>query len=263
MEKFPYIFLGSKPMGPIALEALEIAHFSPTAVIDDPKTTLVKQLELVEKYQPTFLLVVSFGAILKRDLLDTVAGQVLNIHPSLLPAYRGPAPVVQTILDDASETGVTLMEIDEQMDHGPILAQEKHPLRGNELPEDLYQVLTKKGVALFLDHIEDYLQEKLTLIPQDHSQATYTHFIKKQRGQLDFSQPADLLEREIRAFHGWPRSWLDYASKRLIIEKAHLEKGKLVFNLVQPEGRKVMRFKEFCAGQRLDPEKFYRHISRH
>lgn len=263
MLDYPYVLLQSPPIGPIALEALVEAKYPPVGIIDDPNLSTEELITQIESFKPTFVLVVGFGKILKRDVLDIVAGQVINIHPSLLPLYRGPAPVVQTILDGVTETGVTVIEIDTKMDHGPILAQEKMPLHGNETPEELYRVLTIKGVQLFLDVIENYLNERLELLPQNDLDATVTTFIKKEDGELDFRKEPQQLEREIRAFHGWPRSWVMYKDKRLIVEKAHLEDGKLVFDLVQPENSKIMAFKAFCAGQRLNPEKLSAQITRH
>ena len=256
MNKLPYIFFGSEPIGPIALKALTLAEYPPVKVIDDPKMTLEDMLAIVEEYKPTFFLVVGFGAILKQAILDTVAGQVLNIHPSMLPTYRGPAPVVQAILDGATETGVSLMEIDKKMDHGPILAQERLMLTGQETPEELYRILTHKGVSLFLEYIDDYLNEELDLLPQDHSEATITHFIKKEDGILDLSKPVIELERQIRAFQGWPRSWIIYKGKRLIIDKAHISNNRLVPDLVQLEGAKQLTFEQFCNGERIKPEIF-------
>jgi len=256
MHKHPYILFGSPPIGPIALEALQAAGYAPTYVIDDKSLSIEDQLEIIARVKPTFFLVVGFGAIIKQVILDTVAGQVLNIHPSYLPEYRGPAPVVQTILDGVQETGVTLMEIDAKMDHGPIIAQEQLTLRGNEMPEELYEVLTKKGVALFLEHIEGYLDETVEGLPQNHSEATFTHFVKKEDGRLDFSKDPVELEREIRAYHGWPRSFTTFRGKRLVVEKAHLESGNLVIDLIQPEGGKIMAPKDFANGLRISPEAF-------
>lgn len=257
IEKLPYILFGSAPIGPIALEALKAAQYPPVVVIDDKSLTVEQQLEIIEEAKPTFFLVVGFGALIKQVVLDTVAGQVLNIHPSYLPEYRGPAPVVQAILDGATETGVTLMEIDAKMDHGPILAQDRLPLRGNEMPEELYEVLTKRGVALFLEHIDAYLQEELEMLPQNHSEATFTHFVKKEDGQLDFSEPIEQLERIIRAYHGWPRGWTFFRDKRLSIDTAHLENGRLIFDRIQPEGGKLMTVKDFCNGLRITEDAFY------
>jgi methionyl-tRNA formyltransferase len=261
-EKLPYVFFGSPPIGNLALEALQAAHYPPTYSITDPKMSIDDMLTIIEEQQPTFLLVVGFGSILKRRVLDTVAGQVLNIHPSYLPEYRGPAPVVQTLLDGATETGVTLMEIDTQMDHGPILAQERLPLRGDETPEELYKVLATKGVHLFLENVDAYLNETLDLLPQNHLDATITHFVKKEDGLLQFSLPADHLERMVRAYQGWPRTWVNLGEKRLLIDKAHLENEQLVLDQVQPQDGKPMSFKAYCAGQRRSPDDVMQEIAR-
>lgn len=261
-EHLPYILFASPPIGPIALEALRAAHYPPTRVIDDPKMSTEEMLQIIDEAEPTFFLVVGFGAILKRAILDTVAGQVLNIHPSLLPEYRGPAPVVGALLDGVKETGVSLMQIDTKMDHGPILAQESIPLRGDEYPDELYEILTKKGVQLFLEEIDAYLQEETELIPQNHIEATFTHFIKKEDGLLDFSKEAVVLEREIRAYHGWPRSWCMFRGKRLIVEKAHVQANQLVIDQVQAEGGKLLQLADFLHGQRIKEADFYAEISR-
>ena len=257
MPKYPYLLFASAPIGPIAARALEIAGYKPLAIIDNPKLTTEELILEIEKYLPTFILVVGFGAILKREVLDTVAGQVVNIHPSYLPKYRGPAPVVQALLDGAKETGVTLMEVDTKMDHGNIIAQEKLRLRGDEYADELYRVLTQRGVELFLEFIDDYIEEKADLIPQNHLAATITHFIKKEDGLLNFKKTAAHLERKIRAFQTWPRCWTEVDGKRLIIDKAHVEEKKLRFDLVQPENGKTMTFKEYCAGIRQKPEEVY------
>jgi methionyl-tRNA formyltransferase len=261
MEKYPYVLFGSEPIGPIALRELEAAGYPPALVISEKGLTTDELIALTHEVKPTFFLVVGYGAILKQRLLDEVAGQVLNIHPSLLPLYRGPAPVVQTILDGAHETGVTLIEIDREVDHGPILAQERIPLRGDETPVEIYEVLIQKGIHLFLEHIDDYIQEKLDLETQDHLEATFTHFVKKEDGALDFSLPHDQLERMIRAYQPWPATYCTYAGKRLIVHKAHLEQGQLRFDEVQPESGKRMPFTAFLAGQRITPEAFYVSLS--
>ncbi len=257
-ELVPYLFLGSAPIGPIALAALQRNDYAPAAVITDTKTSLEDLLDIIEEKKITFILVVGFGAILKRPLLDSVAGQVLNIHPSLLPQYRGPAPVVQTILDGATETGVTLIEIDTKVDHGPVLAQERYPLHGTETPDELYKVLTEKGVRMFLDCIDEYLSGELEPMPQEHDEATFTSFIQKEDGHLDMSLPAAVLEREIRAYQGWPGSWVMYKGKRLIIHAARVIQEDLQILEVQPEGGKRMPLKAFLAGQRISEEEFYK-----
>jgi methionyl-tRNA formyltransferase len=256
----PYIFFGSPPIGPIALKVLEQNRYVPAAVVTDTKLTTEEQIAVVEEHGAGFILVVGYGAILKRDLLDSVAGQVLNIHPSLLPEYRGPAPVVQALLDGVTTTGVTLMEVDTKMDHGLILAQEEHLLAGNEIPDELYEVLTQIGTRLFLDNIDAYLAEELDGLPQNDDEATFTSFIKKEDGKLDLSEDPHVNERKVRAFQGWPGTWIEIDGKRLIIHKAHVADDQLVFDEVQPENGKRMTLTAYCAGLRITPPEFYKKI---
>ncbi len=255
-----YIFLGSPPVGPIALKALELAKYPPSFATSDTSLSSEELVAIVEEHQAGFILVVGYGKILRKAVLDSVAGQVLNIHPSYLPDYRGPAPVVQAILDGARETGVSVMELDKEMDHGPILAQEKFPLNGRETPEELYQLLINHGVRLFLDVIDPYLDGTLEPTPQNHFESSYSHMIAKEDGRLDFGKEARQLEREIRAYQGWPGSWLELGGKRLIVHQAHLEGGELLLDEVQPEGGKKMSLQAFLAGKRIRPEDFYRDL---
>jgi methionyl-tRNA formyltransferase len=252
--KLPYVFLGSPPIGNHALKALQLAGYPPVHIIDNPRLTTDEIVAEIDAWEPTFLLVVGYGAILRQKVLDTVAGQVLNIHPSYLPEYRGPAPVVQTILDGAWETGVTLMEIDAKMDHGPILAQEKQALSGKETPEELYAILTNKGVKLFLENIDDYLEEKVDPLPQVHDMATITHFVKKEDGKLWLDESPEQLERMVRAYQGWPRTWVELEGKQLLIDSAILRDDTFIPVLVQPTGGKQMDFAAFCNGRRQKPE---------
>jgi methionyl-tRNA formyltransferase len=257
----PFLFLGSPPIGPVALKVLEQNHYKPAAIITDTKLTTDELINLVYEHNAGFLLVVGFGAILKQELLDSVGGQALNIHPSLLPEYRGPAPVVQTILDGVSTTGVTLMEIDAQMDHGVILAQEEHPLRGDELPDELYEILTQKGTRLFLDNIDAYLAEELDGLPQNDDEATFTRFITKEDGHLDLSDDPRVNERKVRAYQGWPGAWVLHEDKRLIIHRAHVVGETLVLDEVQPESGKKMTLEAYAAGKRVKPEEILKNLS--
>lgn len=253
-DRVNYLLFGSPPIGDIAAKHLLASHYPPAAVITDTKLSLDEQLDLVEKHKAGFILVVGYGRILKQALLDSVCGQVLNIHPSLLPLYRGPAPVVQALLDGVTETGVSLMEIDAEMDHGPLLAQETIPLSGKETPAELYAILTFKGVQLFLDTVDAYLAEELELTPQDHSEASYSHFIKKEDGILVPGEDPAEMERKVRAFQGWPGTWIMDGEKRLIIQSAVVRNGRFEPVEVQPEGGKVMSFASYAAGKREKPE---------
>ncbi|HSI20159.1 MAG TPA: methionyl-tRNA formyltransferase [Verrucomicrobiae bacterium] len=253
----PFVFFGSPPIGPIALRVLEQNKYMPAAIVTDTKLTTDEQVAIVEENKAGFILVVGYGAILKQGLLDSVAGQALNIHPSMLPLYRGPAPVVQAILDGVKETGVSLMQIDSKMDHGDIVAQESHLLHGKETPDELYELLTQKGARLFLENIDAYLNEEIDLIPQFDFEATFTKFITKEDGHINLNDDPQTNERKIRAYQGWPGAWLTCEGKRLIIHSAHLAEDKLWLDEVQPESSKRMSFAAFAAGKRMKPEELY------
>lgn len=261
-KEYPFILFGSEPLGPVVLRTLEMADCPPTLYLSDKKLTTDECIELVESHKISFILVAGYGKILKQPLLDSVAGQVINIHPSLLPAYRGPAPVIQTILEGEEETGVTVIELDAEVDHGPILAQETLRLRGNETPSELYEVLGDRGTRLFLDVIEDYLQDDLELLPQQHDLATFTHFVRKDDGLLSPKHEDALsMERKVRAYAGWPSAWLMRGDTRLIVHKAHVDgDNNLVLDEVQPENGKRMDLAAYAAGQRLKPTELYRQL---
>jgi methionyl-tRNA formyltransferase len=250
-----YILLASPPIGDIAARLLQKSPYPPAAVITDTKLTTEELIASVHEYEAGMILVVGYGRILKQELLDSVAGQVLNIHPSLLPAYRGPAPVVQTLLDGVIETGVSLMEIDALMDHGPIIAQTSYRMHGKETATELYELLTYRGVELFLEHCHEYLTGELEMLPQAHHEATRTYFVKKEDGLLSFDLPAVVLERKVRAYVGWPGTWLMHQEKRLLVHAAHVgSDGTLVLDEVQPEGRKRMTLSAYANGLRSTPE---------
>lgn len=252
-----YLLLGSPPIGDLAAKLLQESDYPPKAFISDTSLTNDDLINLVYELKIGLILVVGYGKILKQALLDTVCGQVLNIHPSMLPMYRGVAPVVGAILDGATETGVSLIQIDQEIDHGPILAQISYPLTGKEEPAELYQILTQKGVQLFLDNVQKYLNEELELIPQDHELATFTKKIKKEDGLLNLKDNQDKLERQIRAYKGWPGTWIMDGEKQLLIKKAHKGPEHLLFDLVQPESGKEMTFEAYAAGKRISPTKLY------
>jgi methionyl-tRNA formyltransferase len=257
MSPYPFILFSSPPFGIPAEAALLRAGYQPLYTIRDTSLSTEDICALIVEYQPTFLLVIGYGAILKQPVLDSVAGQVLNIHPSLLPLYRGPSPVVSAILDGAEETGVTLIELDAKMDHGDILGQARLPLQGNETPEQLYASLAQKGVDLLLTHGTDYLEDRATLLPQNHGEATFTHFINKQDGLLNALDTPDCIERKIRAYQHWPWVHAYIHGKRLIIRKAHILAGVLILDEVQPESGKPMTLAQYSAGKRCKPEAVY------
>ena len=165
--------------------------------------------------QPDVIVVAAYGKLLPPEVLALPPNVCLNLHPSLLPKYRGPSPVVTAILDSAAATGVTLMLLDEGMDTGPILAQQEHPLSGNETAATLTEDLFRLGSQLLLDNLETWIDGNLPACPQDNSVATVTKKLERADGWADWNLPAAELERRRRAFTPWPGLSTNWQGKSL------------------------------------------------
>lgn len=205
---------------------------------------------LTSKFE--LFIVASYGKIIPQEILDIPAHGALNIHPSLLPKYRGPSPLETTILNGDQETGVAIMLVDALMDHGPIVAMEKIELNDKYSFEQLRDKLAELGSELLVRILPDYIAGKITPTPQNHDEATVTKKFTKEDGYLAQEAEALARYRQILALNPWPGTYLDYpgpAGKiRLIIKQAHLEEDKLVYDRVVPEGRKEMDWKSFLNG---------------
>jgi len=158
--------------------------------------------------------VVAYGQILKQEVIDAFNGQIYNIHPSLLPKYRGPSPLQQQILDGVTETGVTIIQLDSQVDHGPIVAQIKDTIHPDDTTQTLGNRLFVTGASLFLSQL--CKARPCEAKPQNHSQATFTQKLTRQDGFLEFEEFENSMKienlklkisRMHRAFVGWPGVW--------------------------------------------------------
>lgn len=169
----------------------------------------------------TIGLVAAYGKIIPQSIIDEFAGRLYNIHPSLLPKYRGPSPLQQQILDNVTETGVTIIKLDAQMDHGPIVAVEKDTILPTDTWKTLGNRLFAKGTNLFISRIQDLGSSIFT--PQNDADATYTRKLTRQDGYVaydDFksqiSNPNTQFKNKLRAFDGWPGVWsLDPEGNRI------------------------------------------------
>lgn len=205
-------------------------------------------------------LVVSYGKIIPRAILDMPHHGTLNVHPSLLPKLRGASPIQGAILEDVPvggphEVGVTIMLIDEEVDHGPIVTQEKMmienwPPKGSELEETLGTL----GGKLLVKTIPEWVAGKITPREQDHDKASYIKKITKKSGHIDVDDDPERMYRKIRAFDIWPRAYFLFKRGekeiRVIVTEAHLEEGKLIIDRIIPEGKREMTYAEFLRGQR-------------
>jgi len=206
----------------------------------------------------------SYGKILSAEAVAAPRKGILNIHPSLLPKYRGATPVPSAILAGETETGVTIIKLDEKVDHGPIVAQIKLPIAPDDTSQTLLSKAFTAGAVVLLKILPAYLAGKIELRPQEHWWATFTKRLTREDGQIDWQKPPEYLERFIRAMSPWPGAWTPirvkrdtgYERRRLKILRAHLEKKpshishltSLVIDQVQLEGKKPVSFKQFCEG---------------
>ena len=167
----------------------------------------------LQDWHPDVIIVAAFGQILKPDVLDLPPHGCVNVHASLLPRWRGAAPIRAAILHGDGQSGVTIMRMDPGVDTGPILRQRATPILPDDTSETLSARLAGLGAELLLETLPGYLDGKITARPQDDSQATYAPMLKKEDGDLDFNQTAVQLAHRVRAFYPWPGIWTKWNGK--------------------------------------------------
>ncbi len=202
-------------------------------------------LSKYSEYSPDIAVVASYGKIMPKEVLYVPKHKTLNVHPSLLPKWRGASPIEAQILNDEEFAGVTIMLMDEKMDHGPILEQEVvdtpyWPMRANELRT----LLAESGGELLCRTITEWVEGALEPQEQDHEQATFCTKIKKEDAEINLSDDAYKNLLKIRAYSEWPRAYFfDENNKRIIITEAEMKDGELVIKKVIPEGKKEQEYK--------------------
>lgn len=174
----------------------------------------------LEQWQPDLIVVAAFGQILKPNVLNLPPFGCVNVHASLLPRWRGAAPIAAAILHGDEESGITIMKMDEGVDTGPILRQRAIPIFDTDNSLTLSSRLAELGAQLLLETLPDYLDGKIVPQEQDHQKATYAPLLKKENGELDFHQTATELWRKVRAFYPWPAAFTYLDGKHLIIHEA-------------------------------------------
>ncbi len=205
---------------PVKTAALEMG----LPVFQPPSLRSAGARQELAALRPDVIVVAAYGKLLPPEVLALPPYGCLNLHPSLLPRYRGPAPVVTAILEGAATTGVTLMQLDEGMDTGPILARQERPLSGDETAATLTADLFSMGAQLLLDNLEGWIAGRLPAQPQDEAQATITRKLERSDGRADWSLSAVELERRRRAFTPWPGLTTHWRGKSLrLLDVAALE----------------------------------------
>jgi methionyl-tRNA formyltransferase len=201
----------------VASPVKEAAHALGLPVVESDS------VDAVRDFAPDLLVVAAYGRIFKKAFLDFFPMGGINLHPSLLPRYRGPSPISAAILSGDACTGITVQRVAMKFDTGDILAQEVHPLRGDETTESLTAELAEKGANLLagvLRHMES--GAALSVRVQNEEEATYCHTLKKGEGTIDWSETAEMIERRIRAFDPWPRTSTNLADQSLLVLKSHV-----------------------------------------
>lgn len=232
---------------------------------------------LKERPEADLGVLASYGAIIPKEVIEFFPHGILNIHPSLLPKWRGAAPVQAPIMAEEKETGVTIIKLDEKLDHGPIVSQFKERVLKTDSVESLRSRLFERGAEALVQLLEPYLKGKITPRVQNHSRATYASQIKKEEAFIpteylegalsgktpkgvwkigfmkDFTVPPSpsAVNRFVKAMDPWPGAWT-YVKfkpgtdpKRLKILKTHLDEEKLILDTVQLEGKGPVSWKQF------------------
>lgn len=198
----------------------------------------------------------SYGEIITREVINLFSQGILVIHPSLLPKYRGASPVPAAIKSGDEKTGVTILRMDEKMDHGPIVTQFKEDILAEDTSDVLRDRLFVKSADVLIETITPYIQGKIKLKKQNEEDATYTKLVTRQDGFIDLSTAHDspiTVHNFIRAMSPWPGAWTllrsegatEGQAKRLKLLKSHLEDEKLILDEVQLEGKLPVSWKQF------------------
>lgn len=241
-------------------------------VIQPEKLRVPSVLEQLRAWSPDLIVVAAFGQILRPELLDLPKYGSINIHGSILPRWRGAAPVQAAILAGDAETGVTIMKMDAGIDTGPLLGSCSIPIAHDETAGTLFDKLAVIGANLLLETLPRYLSGELVPQPQPALGVTHAKMLKKEDGRLDFSQPASSLERRVRAMDPWPGAFFDWKGTPIKLLRARVSgevsaspgdrvivrgypairtpQGDLILEEVQPAGKKPMDGKAFLAGAR-------------
>lgn len=299
----PIVFFGTEDFSLIALQTLIEAGYSIAAVITKPDSPQGRGHHLtspavkifarernIPVWQPNKLsdiaydvtnlgnpvgILVSYGKIIPGSIIDLFTPGIINVHPSLLPLYRGPSPIESAILNGDKETGVSIMKLSPKMDAGPVYKQFKISLTGKEASKQLYENLGKTGSELLVEILPSIIDGSLLPIDQDESAATYCHMLKKSDGVIDWSKDAKIIEAQIRAYHIWPKSRTVLDGMEVIITSAEvidadygnpgrttIKDGELIVSAgagalrilsLKPLGKKEMPVRAFLSGYHSQP----------
>lgn len=234
----------------------------------------------LKELKPDLLVIVYYGQILSQEIIDIGKFGIINLHPSLLPKYRGPSPVITPILNGDIETGVTIMRVEKNIDSGNILTQKKVEIYKNETAGELWERLTKLGSELLIEAINKISNNSLVEQKQIHSQATYTRMFDKKDAKINFNKSADEIVNHVRAFNPNPVAYFDYKNEKYKVYEVEkiestsnldakqngeiltsslkdglqIKAGEDIISItrIQAPNGKVLEIKNFLNGKKLD-----------
>jgi len=229
-------------------------------------------------WAPELGVVAAYGKLIPERLLSLPRLGMINVHASLLPAYRGAAPVHRAVIDGVSETGVTIMRMVAALDAGGMFATVRRPVGPDETSDVVERDLATLGASLLLEVIDDIVAGRAVEEPQDDARSTYAARLTKEEGLIDWTLPARTIHNRVRGLYPWPHAYTYLNGDRLILLRTRVEPvptaeapgtiveasdgridvatgdhGRLVLDQVQPEGRRPMSARDFLAGHPLQP----------
>lgn len=263
-----------KKITPPPVKALAMEKNIPVYQPETLKTE--EEIERIREMKPDLLVVIAYGRILPKALLDIPAYGAINVHGSLLPEYRGAAPIQRAIIDGKKETGTTIMKLDAGMDTGDMLVQKKMPIGPHMTAGELFDALSLDGADLLLQVLDNLPEYMAGAVPQDASKATYAEKITKPMGRIDWTKDAVTLDALIRGMYPNPGTFTFFRGKRLKIHRACVSetadtssepgtivsvsggamgvqtgRGILTLTEVQPENHKKMLVSDFINGHQV------------
>ena len=247
-----------KPQGrkliitPTVVKTWAQQHLDSQTLIYSPEKLDADFITTLKKESYDLFIVASYGKIIPDDVINIPTHKTLNVHPSLLPQYRGATPLQSAMFDDTKHTGVTIMCIDAKMDHGPIVAQKEISITKWPTYEAFEEMMARAGGMLLAEIIPQWISGTVTAHEQDHTRATFTKKIIKEDGLLNLHDDPYLNFRKIQAYHEWPKAFfmIEHLGKsiRVKVTSASFKENTLVIEKVIPEGGKEMSYKDFQSG---------------
>lgn len=236
---------------------MKIAFLGTPFFVQPIKDTLSKHFTLVDSLKSADLAVVAaYGKILNSEELNAPKYGSINIHPSLLPKYRGPSPIQQAVLNGDKVSGITIIKMDTEVDHGPIIYQETLELSDSDNFDTLSKKMFQRAAEVLPKVIKDFTAGEIKPMEQNHEEATYCQILTRESGYFDInSSPSpEILDKMIRAFYPWPGVWTRWSPSRHPEDPSKPETKDLKIvkfypeGKIQMEGKKVLSLKDFLNG---------------